>query len=157
MEQLSLIDEIAKNDESDEEIIRNSIMKEIGDPEYIKYLFVSINKDRSISVKAKSFVAAKINLSKKKANIEFKSRFNEEFSDYHIEAALNGYSRISVLGISDVLSLSKLLSVLYMKVLCELGGESFGCCHRYEACSDELKCLHPNVITAQACAYKRNL
>lgn len=118
---------------------------------------VSPNKDGSISVKAKSFLSAKININKKRPYIEFKTKFDEEFSNYKIERAPDGYSRISVSGISDVLNFTKPLSVLYMKVLCELGGESFGCCHRYEVCSDELKCLHPNVITAQACAYKRNL
>lgn len=35
--------------------------------------------------------------------------------------------------------------------------ESFGCCARYEACSKEGKCIHPNLLYAKACAYRKNL
>jgi len=157
MEQLSFTEEIENNCESIENEIKNTLIREIDNPEYIKYLAVSPNKDGSISIKAKSYVATKINLKKKKAYIEFKSKYSDEFRGYHIDSSSEGYSRISISGFNDVFKLSKILSILFMKELCEIGGESFGCCHRYEACSDERKCLHPNVMTAQACTYKRNL
>lgn len=35
--------------------------------------------------------------------------------------------------------------------------ESFGCCSRYNACSDEKKCINPDIKDAQGCMYKRNL
>ncbi len=34
---------------------------------------------------------------------------------------------------------------------------SFGCCHRYEECSDAKKCIHENLLYAKACSYRRNL
>lgn len=34
---------------------------------------------------------------------------------------------------------------------------SFGCCSRYEMCSDAKKCVHENKLFACACQYKRNL
>ncbi len=34
---------------------------------------------------------------------------------------------------------------------------SFGCCGMYEACSDEKKCIHPNLKFALGCIYRRNL
>jgi hypothetical protein len=33
----------------------------------------------------------------------------------------------------------------------------FGCCHRYEECSDAKKCIHENLLYAKACSYRRNL
>lgn len=35
--------------------------------------------------------------------------------------------------------------------------ESFGCCSRFNACSDEKKCIHPDIKFAQGCTYKHNL
>lgn len=34
---------------------------------------------------------------------------------------------------------------------------SFACCARYEACSKEKKCIHPNKLASLACAYRKNL
>lgn len=35
--------------------------------------------------------------------------------------------------------------------------ESFGCCARYKECSDEIKCLHPDIKFAKGCIYKTHL
>jgi hypothetical protein len=35
--------------------------------------------------------------------------------------------------------------------------ERFGCCSRYEECSDEQKCIHPDIRFAEGCYYKINL
>ena len=34
---------------------------------------------------------------------------------------------------------------------------SFACCARYEECSKEKKCIHPNILYAKACQYRKNL
>ncbi|MEG0273193.1 MAG: hypothetical protein RR639_04175 [Hydrogenoanaerobacterium sp.] len=34
---------------------------------------------------------------------------------------------------------------------------SFGCCHRYVECSNNLKCTHPDKLYSSACQYKHNL
>lgn len=34
---------------------------------------------------------------------------------------------------------------------------SFGCCSSFEACSDSLKCLHPNKLYSTACTYRHHL
>ena len=34
---------------------------------------------------------------------------------------------------------------------------SFGCCSRFKECSDAKKCLHPNLLYATGCAYRKNL
>lgn len=35
--------------------------------------------------------------------------------------------------------------------------DSFGCCGRYKECSEKGKCVHPDLIYASACQYKKNL
>ena len=37
------------------------------------------------------------------------------------------------------------------------GGSAFGCCSRYEKCSDAKKCLHENRLYALGCAYYQSL
>ncbi len=34
---------------------------------------------------------------------------------------------------------------------------SFGCCDKYEKCSDALKCIHVNRLYAKGCTYRKNL
>lgn len=33
----------------------------------------------------------------------------------------------------------------------------FGCCSRYEACSDAKQCIHPDALLALGCKYRQNL
>lgn len=35
--------------------------------------------------------------------------------------------------------------------------QSFGCCSRYEACSDAKTCIHPDIKFALGCQYRHNL
>ena len=35
--------------------------------------------------------------------------------------------------------------------------ETFGCCHRYVECSDQRKCLHPDILHSKGCMYRVNL
>ena len=35
--------------------------------------------------------------------------------------------------------------------------ESFACCSRYQECSNDKKCIHPNKLYAKACKYRRNI
>ncbi len=35
--------------------------------------------------------------------------------------------------------------------------DTFGCCSRYEACSDAKKCVHPDPTFATSCQYRKNL
>ena len=137
--------------------IREALAAEINDAEYLKYLNVSENKDGSISVKAKSFLVVKIYLCKSIPYMEVRTKKTDIFSGYEIEAYDKDLSRVRINGIEDVLSLKTQISTLFMITLSEMGGESFGCCHRYEACSDARKCIHPNLMMSLACSYRKNL
>ncbi len=39
----------------------------------------------------------------------------------------------------------------------EESAESFSCCSKYVECSDQKKCIHPDIKFAQDCKYKKNL
>lgn len=144
-------------DKSDDKRIQTALEKKIANQEYTKFLNVKENQDGSISIKAKSILVAKIKLSKKTAYIEVKPKYEKDFINFEMIRTKNDYSRIKIDGIDEVLALIEQLSIVYMKVLSELGEESFGCCHRYVECSDALKCLHPDFLTSLACSYKKNL
>ena len=166
MEQLSF----ELNERSDEEVIRDALILEINNPEYSKHLFVAKLKGDTISIRAKSFLCAKVKLTKKVRYIEVRAKNIDYFRDFiashgaQVSEAeefpaedTKEWSRIAINNLDDVLSLSKPICIVFMLVLSELGGERFGCCARYVQCSDELKCVNPDFIMSLACAYKRNL
>ena len=37
------------------------------------------------------------------------------------------------------------------------GNDAFGCCHLYEQCSNEKKCVHENRLYARGCTYGKHL
>ncbi len=166
MEQLS----IDFTERSDAEIIREALVKEINNPEFTKYLVVEANKDETISIRAKSFLCAKIKLTRKVKYIVVRTKNIDCFADYiasnkaqvttaedQLVEETKEWSRIPITSIDDVLALTKPLSIVFILVLSELGGERFGCCARYVQCSDERKCINPDFLMALACAYKRHL
>lgn len=166
MEQLSL----ELNERPNEIIIRDALVKEINNPEYSKHLIVVKLKDETISIRAKSFLCAKVKLSKKVRFIEVRTKNIELFKDFiasHDALVSDAdeqptedtkeWSRITISNLDDVISLAKPICIVFMLVLSELGGERFGCCARYVQCSDALKCVNPDFIMSLACAYKRNL
>jgi len=46
---------------------------------------------------------------------------------------------------------------VFNKCYKESATDIFGCCSRYEQCSDEMKCVHPDKEHARGCMYKVNL
>lgn len=50
------------------------------------------------------------------------------------------------------------LSVLLNKIFSEtMSFPTFGCCSRYNECSNARKCIHPDQMYATACDYRKNL
>lgn len=49
------------------------------------------------------------------------------------------------------------IEAVFKRSYMEEPAESFGCCSRYTECSDEKKCIHPDIKFAQGCMYKKNL
>ena len=159
-----------KTTRTDVETIRNALNSEINNPEYVKPLVIATLKDGAISIRAKSYLCAKIKLTRKLRYIEVRSKNLNLFKEYIDEHSavitsvkekaskdIGEWSRITIESLDDVLALSRPLSIVYMLVLSELGGESFGCCSRYVQCSDAKKCVNPNFMMSLACSYRRNL
>ncbi len=165
MDQLSL-DFVER---SDDKVIRDALVKEINNPEFSKYLVVEENKDETISIRAKSFLCAKIKLTRKARYIVIRTKNIDYFTDFiksqnaqvsaedQLAEETKEWSRIPITSLNDVLSLTEPLSIVFMLVLSELGGEHFGCCARYEQCSDERKCVNPDFFLSLACAYKHHI
>lgn len=155
MEQIIMSMNIAA--ETDIERIRSMMEQELSDPEFIKYLSIVENKDGSFSIKAKSNLTAKIKFAKKSSYIEVNAKYERFFIDHEIKRSANDWLRVQVAGIEDVFAAAKRISIIFLEELSKLGGEHFGCCHRYEQCSDAMKCLHPDFLISLACGYKKNL
>ena len=152
--------------QTDTEIIKGALVKEISNPEYTVYLNVEEKKDGLISVSAKSFLAARIKLTKKAKYIKFRTKnqiiFKEYIESHNVTPVVtkennDTWTRLPIESLADVMGMIKPISAVYMSVLADFGGERFGCCSRYEQCSDAKKCIHPDSILSQACAYRRNL
>ena len=162
MEQLALEIE----EKTDCEKIREAMLCAIHNPEFDRFLEVSKNKDGTISVKAKSFLVAKVKLTRKTKFFEIRTKNIENFENFistnNMESScsitqLGEWSRIAVKSVDDVLAFASPMSIIYMLILSEYGGESFGCCARYAECSDKKKCTNPDKMMSFACAYKKNL
>ncbi len=50
--------------------------------------------------------------------------------------------------------LSPILRIIFMDLF---SFTPFGCCDKFERCSDERKCIHSDLIYATACQYRKNL
>lgn len=162
MEQLSL--DFVEKPES--EIIKEAIAREINNPEYTVFLNVEEKEDGLISVTSKSFLAARVKLTKKLKYVIVREKNQEYFNEYTashnivttpVKVSNNLWIRIPITSIADVLEMIEPISAVYMTVLADFGGERFGCCSRYEQCSDAKECVHPDFILSRACAYRRNL
>lgn len=137
--------------------VKIALETEISNPEATKYLDVVLNKDKTISINAKTGLAAKIKIGKKVSFIEIKEQYVKHFKECTVKYTASGAPRIMISGFDDVFGYIKQLSVVYIEALTEQAGEHYGCCHRYVECSDALKCLNPDYLMSLACGYKRNL
>lgn len=94
-----------------------------------------------------------------------KSRYiliSEEFSDLIPDgaemsrvASAPGMIRIEIRGYEDILKYTSVLRTT-LERLCRRHRD-FGCCSRYELCSDAKTCLHPDPKFALKCWYRQNL
>ena len=152
---------------SESETMYEAFVKEINNPEYSRFLSVELKKDGLISISAKTFLAARVKLTKKVMYLtvreKYLSYFEEYVSSHKVEVSYvketgnESWIRIPVSSLSDVLEMAEPICAVYMIVVADFCGERFGCCSRYEQCSDERKCIHPDFLFSRACAYRENL
>lgn len=66
------------------------------------------------------------------------------------------YSRIAISKPEDIMNYTQLLKqILELEV--DAHPTDFGCCSRYEECSNAKKCIHPDPDMAIRCVYRKNL
>lgn len=66
------------------------------------------------------------------------------------------YVRLPLADAESIVSYAPLLSAILDDMIDALPTD-FGCCSRYEACSDAGKCINPDQELSTHCYYKRNL
>lgn len=153
-------------EKTDTDYIKEALIREINNTEYSGFLSVEEKKDGLISISAKSFLAARAKLTKNTKYVMVREKNHSYFDEYiktHnvaptvIKKENDLWLRIPVGSLSDVIEMIEPIGAVYMTVLADFGGERFGCCSRYEQCSDAKKCIHPDFILSRACAYRKNL
>ncbi len=153
MEQLQF-DNLSSNNVN---TIKSAIAKYINNEEFIVHLICSTNQNKSISIKADSAIVARIKLNNKLRYIEIKRQHRQKFQDKKTSNSSQDFFRIEVNDINDVLHFIPELSDIFLIELAKTAGEPFGCCHRYLQCSDEKKCINPDILVSLSCAYKLNI
>ena len=138
--------------------VKMALEKELeSQPSFLKFINISENQDNSISIKAKSYLVAKIIPKANKLNLEFRTKYLPLFPNSDAKLLNNEFSRLVFTSIEEITALSYTLSEISIDILSEFGGENFGCCSRYEACSNAKHCVHPDRLFARACGYRKNL
>ncbi len=117
------------------------------------------NKDGSISVNVFKNLAIKIVFKPKSNYLMIKSEYNNLFLElniitHSIKSELD-FIRCPIFSIKDMETIENILVKIYDD--CEAVGQEFGCCHRYEECSDKKECIHPDKVRSQCCIYRKNL
>lgn len=77
-------------------------------------------------------------------------------AEYKIMASDSGFCRIFVNSVQDVVELTDMLCDI-VELQTDAYPADFGCCSRYEACSDAYRCIHPDPNMAIRCIYRKNL
>lgn len=85
----------------------------------------------------------------------FESLFSKEL-EYQRQASDSNYIRIWMDSPDAIIKHLDLLETL-LGMLVDSYPTDFGCCSRYEMCSDVKKCIHPDPEMALRCSYRKNL
>ena len=89
--------------------------------------------------------------------IAVKKRYSEQIlAGKPTEIGADGYTKIWISSLDEVLEYAPLLSTILEDTI-ESAPKEFDCCSRYEQCSLERKCIHPNPEFSLNCSYKFKL
>lgn len=100
----------------------------------------------------------KIRLRKKSRYILIPQEFEDMLSPDTVTSKTKsdaGMVRIAIQSYQDILNYAPILRVILERI-CRRHRD-FGCCGRYEACSDAKTCIHPDPKFALGCWYQQNL
>ena len=117
-----------------------------------------VESGKRLVVKLNGALLCAYKLSGKAKYIEISSDYTRFISEATVHKPTSGgaYRRIPVESIDDTEEYNDLLCKIAEAMILAIP-KDFSCCHRYEACSDAGKCIHPDREFAMGCYYKRNL
>ena len=67
------------------------------------------------------------------------------------------YIKIYIYNEDEIEKIGSEIQKIYIFLCNNVPVDSFGCCSRFEECSDNLKCTNPDKKMAKGCQYKNNL
>lgn len=124
-----------------------------GLSQFLSNIKIEENRDNSISVFCKSLLIFKLFVLKKgysvssKIEIDYESKYNEKLQTYRYRAT--------------EMELAEIIQKIMVKtdefIINNYHPEIFGCCSRYVECSDNRQCIHPDLLRAKGCQYRKNL
>lgn len=110
---------------------------------------------------ANQFLLARIRLTGKQPYISFSMRhtqllelFKNNLCSIASEPTFMRIGLNAFLEYPDTEALEKVLNKVFLD---SFNFPTFGCCSRYEKCSREKHCIHPDLLYATACMYRKNL
>jgi len=141
----------------------NSIYKKItnlfeSNDKSIESVQLKSNKGYDI-IHIEEKAAIKITLNSKSKYISVKSRYSKFFDDnppkYKAIKSEPDWIRYNIITEHDLDEISSVLLKIYDEY--KPSGTMFGCCSRFNACSDAMKCVNPNKQHAKNCWYNENM
>lgn len=113
------------------------------------------------SLKIFEKIALRVKCGKKRSYISVNPVFNEVLKNFPTIKTDNIKSdpwvRIAFESKDKLKQLHPLLLSIYDEAELLSTAEQFGCCSRYEKCSDVKKCINPDQLRARGCMYRANL
>lgn len=156
MEQLLFDDSflaLGANNLNDE--IKEELAKEEKYDIFRKHIFAKQNKGY-ISIRFDNLSAVKIIPKESRTVVEYKSMYDKLFDGYEIVKKKNDISSISLDQTNDVFCLIPTFVSIAIDTY-KASNAVFGCCSRFEKCSDAKTCLHPDKLLSLSCQYRKNL
>ena len=153
-----------------EELILSIITNKI-DSRYLESANLTVNENKGsvnsivISLKptiyrqivANSVLFCRVKTNGKISYVGFSDKYETLFQKYNVpfQKAKDGFLRIDVsYFINNSENFSEILNSIFIQ---SFNFPAFGCCSRFKECSKEGKCVHPDIIYATACSYRKNL
>ena len=84
---------------------------------------------------------------------DFQDEVAEHFETQVVSSPV-GWVRFKIETTEDIMKIEQVIVKVYDQVTIS---DEFACCHLYQECSDQGKCISPRKERARACIYRKNL
>lgn len=159
-----------KNEIPMEEFVYNKVLSYIKQ-EYLQSANIKLNTNKnntySIIISATqtayrnaidNILFSRFKITGKKPYISFKGKYRKSFKKIGFKVSdinKEGYFRIDLTEfIQNETDLSDVINTIFID---SFNFDTFGCCGKYEKCSNEKCCIHDDQLYSTACMYRKNL